>query len=81
MSMILGKSCKVSLALCTASTSFFFSTALFLLSGCGDATSQGGGGGGGGNGGGGGQPNPVPTVAALDPASVAAAGPDFYVSL
>lgn len=81
MSVICPKFCNVFLALCPGRTSLLFLTALFLLSGCGDIGSPGNSGGGVGNGGVGGQPNLIPTVAALDPASVAAAGPDFYLSV
>lgn len=81
MSVIWGKSRKVFLALCTATTSLLFLTGLFPLSGCGDISGPGNSGGGGGNGGGGGQSNPVPTLVALDPASTAAAGPGFYLTV
>jgi len=70
--------CKVSLALCRVSTALLlFGT--ISLSGCGHGGSVGGNGGGGGGGGGG--SNPVPGIVALDPLSVAAGGPDFYVTV
>ncbi len=63
-----------------AGTVLFF--AAFGPGGCSDAgNSASNPGGGGSGGGGGGQANPVPTIAVLDPASVATGGPDFYLTV
>src|SRR5258708_6332821 len=67
------KSCKVSFALCSVCTALMLLGEL-LLSGCGDRGSVGGKGGGGGS-------NPTPAILAIDPKSVVAGGPDFFLTV
>src|SRR6266404_755692 len=65
-------SCKVSLALCSVCTALLLLGEL-SLAGCGDGGSVGGNGGGGSN--------PTPAILAIDPKSVVAGGPDFFLTV
>lgn len=71
--MISTKSRKVYLALCMARMTHLLLITPLVLGGCAAGGSAGGGGGGGSN--------PVPGIVALDSASVATGGPDFYMTV
>src|SRR6266446_4135292 len=77
------KSRNIFLTGCMAAVTVTSLTA-FGPSGCagvGNYSGNLGGGDGGGAGGGGGQTNPIRSIAALDPLSVAASGPDLYLTV